>query len=188
MSTLKLSKISEQDYVQGELHSEVRHEFIGGEVYAMAGAGEAHNIIAGNIFAKLRESLRGSPCRVFIADMKLRVREVEAYYYPDVLVTCDAADNDAYFKERPSLVVEVLSASTERIDRREKLLAYRTLPSLREYVLVSSEARRVEIYRLGSGGVWQGESVSETDGLRLDTVNVTMKWEQIYEDVRFESR
>ncbi|MDO8350788.1 MAG: Uma2 family endonuclease, partial [Gallionella sp.] len=139
----------------GELSSEIRHEYVDGEVYAMAGAGEAHNLIALNIASKLREFVRGGPCRVFISDMKLHVKTWKAYYYPDVMVTCDPADSQSHFKELPSLIVEVLSPSTESTDRREKMLAYRTLASLREYVLVAADKRQVEIYRRDEQDEWQ---------------------------------
>lgn len=150
-----LSRLSEQDFLQGELSSEIRHEYVDGEVYAMAGAGEAHNLIAGNVFARLREFSRGGPCRVFISDMKLHVKTWKAYYYPDVMVTCDPADSQSHFKERPILVVEVLSPGTESTDRREKMLAYRTLSSLREYVLIATDKRQVEIYRRDEQDEWQ---------------------------------
>jgi len=131
MGNLMLSRLSEQEYLRGELSSEIRHEYVDGGVFAMAGAGEAHNLIAGNVFARLREFVRGGPCRVFISDMKLHVRTWKAYYYPDVMVTCDPADSQSHFKEQPVLVVEVLSPGTESTDRREKMLAYRTLSGLR---------------------------------------------------------
>ena len=186
MSNPMLPRLSEQEYLHGELTSEIRHEYVDCEVYAMAGAGEAHNLVAGNVFAKLRDFARGGPCRVFISDMKLHVQTWKAYYYPDILVTCDPTDIHNHFKERPSLVVEVLSPSTESTDRREKMLAYRTLPSLREYVLVATDKRQVEIYRRDEHDEWQLATVNLDEPQLLESVGVSLTLEEIYEDVRLE--
>lgn len=99
----------------------------------MAGAGEAHNRIAGNLFSYLRAATRGTTRGVFISDMKVRVMAHDAFCYPDVLLTCDPDDRESLYKSAPCLIAEVLSPSTEVIDRREKLIAYRALPSLRDY-------------------------------------------------------
>ncbi len=186
MSNLVLSRLSEQDFLRDELSSEIRHEYVDGEVYAMAGAGEAHNLIALNIAAKLREFARGGPCRVFISDMKLHVKTWKAYYYPDVMVTCDPDDNQSHFKERPSLVVEVLSPGTESTDRREKMLAYRTLPSLREYVLVATDKRQVEIYRRDEHDEWLLAVTSDGESLSLESVSCRLTLDEIYEDVKLD--
>ena len=188
MSNTMLSKLSEQEYLHGELASEIRHEYVDGEVYAMAGAGEAHNLIAGNIFAKLRDFARGGPCRVFISDMKLHVQPWKAYYYPDIMVTCDPSDSHSHFKERPSLVVEVLSPSTESTDRREKMLSYRTLPSLREYVLVATDKRQVDLYRRDEHDEWQLAAVSQDEPLLLESVGASLTLDEIYEDVRLDTQ
>lgn len=188
MSNLMLSRLSEQEYLQGELGSEIRHEYVDGEVYVMAGAGEAHNLIAGNVFARLHSFMRGGPCRVFISDMKLRVKTWKAYYYPDVMVTCDPADNQSHFKERPCLVVEVLSPGTESTDRREKMLAYRTLTSLNEYLLIASDQQKIELYRRDAQGEWQLAVISPDQPLQLESVAVSLTLDEIYEDVRLEGR
>jgi Uma2 family endonuclease len=188
MSNPKLSRLSEQEYLQGELASEIRHEYVDGQVYAMAGAGEAHNLIAGNIFARLRDFARGGPCRVFISDMKLHVQTWKAYYYPDVMVTCDPSDSHSQFKERPSLVVEVLSPGTESTDRREKMLAYRTLPSLREYLLVATDQRHVERYRRDEHDEWQLVALGQGEALLLESIGTSLTLDEIYEDVQLEDR
>ncbi len=185
MSNPMLSRLSEQEYLHGELTSDIRHEYVDGEVYAMAGAGEAHNLIALNIAAKLRNVVRGGPCRVFISDMKLHVQTWKAYYYPDILVTCDPRDSQSHFKEKPILVVEVLSPGTESTDRREKMLAYRTLPSLCEYVLVATDKRQVELYRRDEQDEWQLAAVNQDEPLHLDSVGTSLTLDEIYEDVRF---
>ena len=187
MTNLKYSRLTEADYLLGELASEIRHEYVDGEVFAMAGAGEAHNLIAGNIFAKLRGLVRGGPCRVYISDMKLRVKTWKAYYYPDVMVTCDPTDSDANYKERPSLVVEVLSPSTERTDRREKMLAYRTLPDLREYLLVATDKQHVELYRRDAQDEWQLTNINPSDGIHLESLGYDLSLNDIYEDVKLDA-
>jgi Uma2 family endonuclease len=227
MNKLLLSRLSEQDYLLGELTSELRHEYVDGEVFAMAEAGEAHNLIAGNVFAKLREFVRGGPCRVFISDMKLHVNTWKAYYYPDVMVTCDPADNQSHFKEQPVLVVEVLSPATNdhdkdaipddetchdrsltpvpplpmgegygsslrefhvnRTDRREKMLAYRTLSSLREYVLIATDRRQVECYRRDEQEEWQLAVSNDGLSCSLDGIEYHLTLDEIYEDVRLDA-
>ncbi len=188
MSNPMLSRMSAQEYLHGELTSEIRHEYVDGEVYAMAGAGEAHNLIALNIASKLRDFARGGPCRVFISDMKLHVQTWKAYYYPDILVTCDPTDNQNHFKERPSLVVEVLSPGTESTDRREKMLAYRTLASLKEYVLIATDKRQVEIYRRDEYDEWQLAAVSPGEPMLLESVGANFTLDEIYEDVKLEAQ
>ena len=122
----KLGTLTVEEYLSGELHSGVRHEYIGGTAYAMAGASEEHNAIAGNLFAALHAHLRGKPCRVFFVDMKARVliARTDIFYYPDLMVSCDAQDRDEFFSKRPCLIVEITSPGTEAIDHREKLFAY----------------------------------------------------------------
>lgn len=137
-----------EEYLAAEPLSDVRHEFLGGDVYAMAGATARHNIISGNIFATLRGLLRGGPCTTFIHDMKVRLRTQDDlyFYYPDVMVACDPADDEPLFRERPSIIVEVMSESTERLDRREKYFAYRTIPALTQYILVEQQKLEVTSY------------------------------------------
>ena len=177
--------LTADDYLAGELTSGMRHEFVDGEVYAMAGASESHNLIAGNVFATLRSLVRGGPCKVFISDVKLRVAKWNAFYYPDVRVVCDAGDNQAYYKQSPCLLIEVLSASTESIDRREKMLAYRTLPSLREYVLIAQDKRHVELYRRAQDGRWGTAVVMDVGDFELECVHGNLALTDIYEDVEF---
>jgi Uma2 family endonuclease len=187
MTNLKYSRLTEVGYLLGELASEIRHEYVDGEVFAMAGAGEAHNLISLNIAAKLRGLVRGGPCRVYISDMKLRVKTWKAYYYPDVMVTCDPTDSEVNHKERPSLVVEVLSQSTERTDRREKMLAYRTLPDLREYLLVATDKQHVELYRRDAQNEWQLTNINPADCIHLDSLGYDLSLNDIYEDVKLDA-
>ncbi|MCW2313537.1 Uma2 family endonuclease [Rhodoferax antarcticus] len=176
-------RLTAEDYLSGELTSDIRHEYVDAEVYVMAGAGEAHNLIALNVASFLRSHARGGPCRVFISDMKLHVATWKAFYYPDVMVVCDPDDAQTYYKQSPSLVVEVLSPSTESIDRREKMLAYRTLPSLREYLLIAQDKRQLELYRRADDGDWLVAVRAETGAVQLDSVNASLALDEVYEDV-----
>lgn len=173
-------------YLQGESASAVRHEYVAGQVFAMAGAGEAHNRISLNIAFHLRTATRGTPCGVFISDMKVRVRAHEAFYYPDVLLTCDPNDRESLYKTTPCLIAEVLSPSTEVIDRREKLIAYRALSSLRDYLLVAQDCRRVEWYQRTAAGDWR-HAIVEDGPLSFLCGDLSLRFTvaEIYEDVVF---
>jgi len=183
MQQTEILPLSIEQYLQGELESDIRHEFYDGQVFAMAGAGEKHNIISGNLFAALRQKARGTDCRTFITDMKLFIPELNRFYYPDILLACDPEDNHEYYKQRPCLIVEVLSPSTENIDRREKLHSYQNIGSLQEYVLVSQEKMEVELYRRGSHH-WQYFLLNETtDILHLDCLDMDIDMPTVFEDV-----
>lgn len=175
---------SAEEYLEHEKNAPVRHEFLAGQIYAMAGASETHNIIALNVAAEVRAQLLGGPCRVFISDMKVRVREADTFYYPDVFVTCDAEDREPYYKERPRVVIEVLSPGTEAVDRREKLLIYRKLASLDEYVLVSQTRQRIEVYRRDRhDGSWPVTVYGAGDRLRFESIDVELPVAAVYAGV-----
>jgi Uma2 family endonuclease len=177
--------ISAEDYLEGEKMSDVKHEYIAGQVFAMAGASEEHNLIAGNVYRKLRDRLAGSHCRTFMSDMKPSIEVADIFYYPDVLATCEREDQHRYYETRPCLIVEVLSSGTEVIDRREKRQNYFKLDSLREYVLISQSERRVEVYRRDDAGRWHHEILGPEDELRLKSLPVgtlRMTMDKIYQD------
>lgn len=175
---------SPSDYLEWEKENEVKHEYLDGEVFAMAGASDAHVTITLNLASILRNHVRGSPCRTYMADMKVRVETANAFYYPDVMVTCDPRDTaEEYFKAHPSLIVEVLSASTAAFDRGRKFAAYRTLESLREYMLVDTDAVNVEIFRRDASGHWVLYTYAEGEEIELQSVGLTMPVEAVYEDV-----
>ncbi len=182
---LATALISVSDYLNRELTSSIRHEYLGGQIFAMSGGSEEHNRIALNIASFLRFHLRGSGCKTFIADMKVRLAKnsVDVFYYPDVMVTCDGEDRERFYKVSPCLVVEVLSPSTENLDRREKRLNYQSLPSLQEYVLVSQEEMKVEVYRREAGENWSVEIFGERDRLELESVRLTLMVTDIYDEV-----
>jgi len=188
MSNLaRVYSLTADDYLAGEAVSPIRHEFVAGEVFAMAGASEEHATIALNFAALLRTQVRGGPCRVYIADMKLRVEAADAFFYPDVFVTCDARDAaEPLAKRHPSLICEVLSESTEAYDRGGKFAAYRTLESLSEYLLIDSRRRAVEVFRRQSDG-WLLASAPSDGWLELKSLGFHCAIDALYEDVVFPS-
>ncbi|WP_218082909.1 Uma2 family endonuclease [Anthocerotibacter panamensis] len=179
---MRLAQMTVAEYLNGEQDSPVRHEYLKGQVFAMAGGSREHNQISLNLATRIRTHIRGGPCRAYVADMKLKVA-ADIFYYPDVLVTCDPEDRARFFNVNPCLIVEVVSPGTEAVDRREKLLAYQKLPSLREYVLVAQDAVTIEVYRRDEQGQWWLVRLGEKDTLHLETVELTMTMSEVYEDV-----
>jgi Uma2 family endonuclease len=173
-----------EEYLLGERDGTTRHEYILGQIYAMAGGSDWHNRISGNFFKKLDSALENKKCEVFIADMKIRL-EPDTFYYPDVVVSCDDPPTDRYFRNQPVLLIEVLSPSTERIDQNEKLAAYKTIPSLREYAIVWQDAPRVLLYRKTESG-WQSQMIADPDQVVVfESIGVTMTLDEIYRNVRW---
>jgi Uma2 family endonuclease len=180
----KQPTLSYAEYLAYEQNSPIKHEFLYGQAFAMAGASEIHNLIAGSLFSQLRLHLRINNCRVFMSDMKLSITAADnATYYPDIMVVCDPTDNDPYVKQQPCLLIEVLSPSTAAIDRREKLLNYQKLPSLQEYVLVSQTEIQVELFRRDPDGGWLTQSLSTSQTLHLTSIDFHIPLTEIYEDV-----
>jgi Uma2 family endonuclease len=177
--------LSADDYLAGECVSPVKHEFVDGEVFAMAGATEEHVTVTGNVFAMLRAHVRGGPCRVYMADMKLRVETARAFFYPDCFVTCDPGDAArSLAKEGARVVIEVLSDGSEAYDRGGKFAAYRQLPTLEEYVLIDPRTRSVEVFRRHAEG-WLLEPVPADGRLCLRTLGFECSLDAVYEDVTF---
>lgn len=162
----------------------LKHEYVAGEVFAMSGATLRHNLISQNIASRLRAAADGGPCRVFIEGVKLRVRR-DAIYYPDVVVVCGPIRDSDVMVSNPGLVVEVLSPSTAGTDRREKLLAYRDIASLRSYLIVSQSRRRVERHwRDDAGDWWRSDIVG--DGIvpvSCPELEVELTLDEIYHGV-----
>ncbi|MCV3213478.1 Uma2 family endonuclease [Plectonema radiosum NIES-515] len=176
--------ISPEEYLEGEKVSQVKHEYIDGEVYAMAGASDAHVTITGNLFSPLRSHLRGSGCRVYMLDMKAQIQGINRYFYPDVIVTCDTQDKEfEYFKSSPCLIVEVLSGSTEGFERGKKFTDYRHLKSLQEYVLISQDTMSVECFRRNEEGRWELYPYEKGEEVHLASVDFRCAIATIYEDV-----
>ena len=175
--------ISPQEYLEGERWSEVRHEYLDGGVFAMAGASDDHNRIARNILSELTQALRGKPCEPFGSDMRVKIPPAfaDAYYYPDVMVACDPADHAKFYRERPAVIFEVLSPETERTDRREKALAYRHILTVEFYVLVEQDRLAVTVMRRTEPG-WSSETLEGGNAvLKLPNLGIDIPFERIYE-------
>jgi Uma2 family endonuclease len=175
--------ITPVEYLEGERVAEIRHEYVDGHVYAMAGASDDHNRITANLCGELRERLRSGPCEPFAMDMKVRIPPAfaEAFYYPDVMVVCDPGDNAKFYRERPTVIIEVLSPETERTDTREKAIAYRQIPTVQAYVLVEQDKPKVTVLHRAETG-WHKQVLEGRDAtLRLDCLGVAIPFERIYE-------
>ncbi|MFZ5991235.1 MAG: Uma2 family endonuclease [Deinococcota bacterium] len=177
-----VGKTTFEEYLELEARSPVRHEFVDGYLFAMAGGTDYHNIIAGNIFAAARAAARGTGCTVFIENMLLHTPDGAAYY-PDVFVTCEEANDGSRYKRFPCFVVEVLSESTSDIDRGEKLHNYRKIPSLKAYVLVSCDRKLVEVYRRLEDNTWRYETLEGEGALEFPCLDLKMDLAEIYADI-----
>ncbi|NJL88283.1 MAG: Uma2 family endonuclease [Leptolyngbyaceae cyanobacterium SM1_1_3] len=179
-------QLSVEEYLQLEAQSQVKHEYIDGEAHAMAGASDVHVTICLNLASLLRSHVRGSGCRVYIADMKARIEARDRFYYPDVMVTCDPRDQETSdYKRFPKLIVEVLSDSTEAFDRGDKFADYQKLESLEEYILINTRHPRVESFRRSADGLWVLQYYTpESDGFQLESVNFSSSFAALYEDVK----
>jgi Uma2 family endonuclease len=153
-AAVKLALVPAEEYLASELNSPVKREYVAGAVYAMTGGTTNHSRIAGNVFSWLHNALGSGTCEVFGSDMKVRIQldEEHCFYYPDVLIACEVNSGDELFQDRPTLIVEVLSPSTRRIDDGEKKDHYLSIPSLQNYLLVDQDSPSVVLYRRGKSG------------------------------------
>lgn len=184
----KLSLISIEDYLEGELVSPIKHEYLGGVVYAMAGARNVHNDIASNCLVALGSQLRGRRCRALNSDTKVRVRLAThtRFYYPDAMVVCQANPPGDSFQDHPVVIAEVLSAATRRTDEGEKKDAYLTIASLTAYVLIETDRARVVVHRRGADGGFAAELYEGMDSsITFEDVGCTMGLSELYERVDF---
>lgn len=183
----KLHRISVEDYLAGELVSPVKHEYLGGVVYAMSGARNSHNAIATNTTVALGARLRGQRCRPFNSDAKVRVRLPTQwrFYYPDALVTCHPNPPEDSFQDQPALIAEVLSPSTRRIDEGEKQDAYLTIPSLSVYLLIEQELARVVVHRRTEQGFVAEVYESLHAIIPLPEIGCELPLAEIYEGIEF---
>lgn len=173
-------------YLEWEPRQQLRYEFVCGDVFAMTGGTLPHNDIAINLLTALRPKLRDQGCRIKIAAVKVSIPP-SIYRYPDLVVSCDPRDQTALNAiQYPKLIIEVLSPGTEALDRGEKFKEYRTLPSLEEYVLISSTQLNVEIYRRGEGRLWLYTAYQAADQIRLDSVGFEFPIALLYDGVSLE--
>lgn len=173
------------DFLTWEATQPERHEYIGGETFAMAGGTDHNNTVALNLALALRQHLRGTPCGVFLGEVKLEVEAASAFFYPDVFVTCTERDAaDRLVKRDAKLVIEVVSPATEAYDRGEKFVHYRALPTLQEYVLVDVAHRRIDVHRRGADGLWVLHPFHTGDrAFTLASVDLSLPLEALYQDV-----
>jgi len=178
------SGMTRAEFLAWEEEQPTKHEFVGGEVFAMVGARQIHVVVAGNCFALLKAHLRGRPCRALISDMQLEVERADAVFYPDVMVTCDPRDLRA---ERtllhPILIIEVLSDSTAAYDRGQKFALYRQIDALQEYALIDPERRTVEVFRRTETNDWLLATRDSERGLVLRSLNFEASLAAIFEDI-----
>lgn len=179
------NKIDVAEYLKGELNSDVKYEYVDGAVYAMAGASEKHNLIAGNIFRELGNHLKkqNSVCKTFMSDMKVKIRDImSCFFYPDVMVVCDDKDNDSqYYKNSPVIIVEVLSQSTRKNDSSTKMIHYFNIPTLQEYVLIEQDFCQIQVFRKIEH--WNTTFYFLGDEITFKSINVTLSVEDIYYQV-----
>ena len=179
------TKISVEDYLEQEKISPVRHEYIEGEIYAMAGASDNHSRIVINLTTNLSVHLRDSKCEPFSNDIKVRATQ-NVYYYPDILVSCEENPESSYFRNQPILIIEVTSPSTKHIDRREKLLFYQQISSVREYVIIDQHKMNVEVHRRQPNGGWITYFFNESkETVELASVELNLPITEIYRRVEF---
>ncbi len=179
--------VTPAEYLDFERRSEQKHEYLAGRVFAMAGASPKHNLICGNMIRALGERLRGRPCAIMPSDQHVYVEATELGTYPDVTVLCGQGNYHKDFSQslvNPSIVVEVLSPSTEAYDRGAKFDHYRPIETLREYVLVSTDRLAVDHYLREAGGTWRLTTSRGPDGqLRLPSVDATVPLAELYENI-----
>jgi Uma2 family endonuclease len=174
--------ISETEYLQGEIYADIRHEYIDGEVFAMAGASRNHQRLVGNLHTALNQYLNEKPCEPFANELK--VKADHCFFYPDITVVCDDQQGDDYYTEKPSIIIEVLSKTTRRLDKTVKLAAYKTLPSLQEYVLIEQDHVEVEVFRRSQN--WFAEHFFLGDSIHFESINFSVKIVDLYHRVNNE--
>ena len=180
----KKYSMTRQEFIVWESNQTEKYEFWHGEVFAMTGARQIHVIVTLNIATLLKVQLRGSGCRVFMADMQLEVEAADAIFYPDVFVTCHPADLSAERSlKHPKAIIEVLSNSTAAYDRGAKFAAYRSLPSLQEYVLIDPDRRTVEIFRRTENDDWLLSTRDSERALILRSLDFEASLNDVFEDI-----
>jgi len=183
----KLRSVSVADYLAGEAVARRKHEYVNGQIYAMAGGRYAHNLIASNVLTELGSRLKGTPCRALNSDSKVRIQTAAgvSFYYPDASVVCGENIRTDEFQDAPGIVVEVLSQSTRRIDEGEKLQAYMKLPSLQVCILLEQDFPTAVVHRRCDSGS-QREILQRLDAvIELPTINVQLPLAAIYAEVKF---
>ncbi len=177
-------QISITEYLEGEKHTDVKHEYDNGFVVAMVGASRSHNLIALTLATELKRHLKGKPCRTYISDMKVRIhaKGSDLFYYPDVMVSCDDQPPSDYYEDKPILIIEVLSPTTETRDKLEKLSAYINIPSVKQYLTVAQDRVEVHCYSMTDGST-QLIQYQDGDTVELSSVGLSLSVKDIYSDI-----
>jgi Uma2 family endonuclease len=191
MSALPNVRMTEAEYLAFDRASDIKHEYCRGEIFAMSGASRAHNVISGNTYASLHSQLRGRPCEKYQAEMRVRAAHTRLYTYPDITVVWGEprfADSEVDTLLNPTVLIEVLSPSTERYDRGRKFQHYRAIDSLREYVLIAQDQPRIERYLRQEDGTWLlSDAVGLESRMELTSIGCTLALADVYEQVTFEA-
>jgi Uma2 family endonuclease len=180
------TKMTADEFLAWEAKQTERHEFVDGEVYAMAGAGAGHITVSGNAYIALRQRLAGTSCRAFISDMKVAAANARDFFYPDVVVTCSAADQrdrDQHIIGEPTLIIEVLSGGTAAYDLGKKFAYYRQIPSLREIAFIDIDERRTSVHRKGADGLWVLHDFDGGADVRFDSVDLSITAQALFADL-----
>ncbi len=181
-------RMTAEEYLEWEVKQEFRHEYVDGKILAMTGGSLPHNDIAINFCIALKSHVRQRGCRVNMSDAKVKDAKNNRYFYPDLVISCNADDLKARdFIQHPSVIIEVLSPSTRGYDRDEKFKYYRQIDSLQEYVLVDSESNSVEIYQRGEGRMWLYSAYTEGEDFTLSSIEFNCSLDVLYEGVNFET-
>ena len=184
-SNLNYAYIDEDEYLEGEKIADIRHEYVNGQVYAMAGSSKRHNRIALNLVIAINAKISGTSCEVYSSDIKVHIEQRNSYYYPDVMVGCNESDNaDEYYLEKPCLIIEVLSPSTEKKDATEKLLAYQEIESLQAYLMIEQDSYHVSLIYRQEGNHWWIKNYTELDDMiSLPCPEMELSVADIYERI-----
>ena len=184
MSIAEKTKLSEQEYLKGEETAEFKHEYLNGEVWAMVGASDNHVTIAMNLAFLLKQKLKDTPCRSYISDMKVKIEQANAFFYPDVFVSCEQKDKqNTHYKEYPVFIAEVLSPSTEAYDRGDKFKFYRQLPSLQEYWLIDAQKVSIDCFSRQSDDTWILQNISlRQEQTIIKALDIELSLAEIYEE------
>jgi Uma2 family endonuclease len=173
--------MSVDEYFEFEAASALRHELVGGEIYAMSGATRRHARIVANVLTHLHAAASGGPCECYAEAVKLRVGD--SIYYPDIVVTCSDTDSDEHVVREPCVLVEITSPGSARIDRTEKALVYRAIPSLRAYLVVEQGWRRV-VHHWREGDVWHARTIDGDGSIAVPCPESELTLAQIYEGLQ----
>ena len=185
----KIQKISEEEYLAGEHQSEIKHEYVRGEVFAMAGAKRGHNLICTNIVRKYGNTIVGKGCEIYQSDMRVQVKSSGSYRYPDIVIVCGEpqfTDDELDTLMNPTILIEVLSPTSANRDRGEKLAEYRQLESLQEYLLISQDTPHIEHLLRQKDNTWLlSDTIGLDASLNLASIGCTLAMAEVYERVSF---